>query len=414
MVARRDGVLKFMFRVADLRATQVVEPQVKAYLYTWGAGRTTAEGNCLFGDFEFFFFLLPFFRGRKKLTPFSLSFFLFPLSGDATPLPKKQTGEHVPVRCEELQIGYIDGALLLPLIIEHTVDERSPLCGHTHDSLLESGAEIVVTFHGTTEFGNPFAARRSYLPHDILWGHQFKKMIKAPNPHPNPNNPKAKIDTRYIVDVSKLHDVEPQAGLATLPPAALSRAVVGRAARCVPYPLLGENTLCLSDSLCLSRTRGGQVALMVRVGDTYPNQHLEVCVKAYLYRWRPQGASSGGSVGKGGRGKGGASRDGGDTVGDEAGASLPASRRESNSNASAAGGAAPGGRNQRDSRGSRGSLGAEAPPLFSVGEPDDFECLPLDVGYGDGSDRLMLWLPLVIKHVIDERSPLWHWATGRG
>ena len=44
VVARRDGVLKFMFRVADLRATQVVEPQVKAYLYTWGAGRTTADG----------------------------------------------------------------------------------------------------------------------------------------------------------------------------------------------------------------------------------------------------------------------------------------------------------------------------------------------------------------------------------
>ena len=85
----------------------------------------------------------------------------------------------------------------------------------------------------------------------------------------------------------------PSSGVwATLPPAALSRAVVGRAARCVPYPLLGENTLCLSDSLCLSRTRAGRVALMVRVGDTYPNQHLEVCVKAYLYRWRPRGGGA--------------------------------------------------------------------------------------------------------------------------
>ncbi len=26
---------------------------------------------------------------------------------------------------------------------------------------------------------------------------------------------------------------------------------------------------------------------MSRVGDTYPNQHLEVVVKAYLYRWNP-------------------------------------------------------------------------------------------------------------------------------
>ena len=27
---------------------------------------------------------------------------------------------------------------LLPIIIEHTIDERSPLCGHTFDSLTEA------------------------------------------------------------------------------------------------------------------------------------------------------------------------------------------------------------------------------------------------------------------------------------
>jgi hypothetical protein len=30
-------------------------------------------------------------------------------------------------------------------------DERSPLCGHTHDSLMALNAEVVVTFEGTTE-----------------------------------------------------------------------------------------------------------------------------------------------------------------------------------------------------------------------------------------------------------------------
>jgi len=30
-------------------------------------------------------------------------------------------GERIPVRCEQLDIGYIDGMLLLPLIIEHTI-----------------------------------------------------------------------------------------------------------------------------------------------------------------------------------------------------------------------------------------------------------------------------------------------------
>ena len=76
------------------------------YLYTWGEGRITAEG------------------------------------------------ERIPVRVESLYVDYIDGMLLLPLIIEHTVDERSPLCGHTHTSLLALNAEIVVTFEGTTEVGS--------------------------------------------------------------------------------------------------------------------------------------------------------------------------------------------------------------------------------------------------------------------
>ena len=71
----------------ELLGLQVIEPQVKAYLYTWGEGRNTAEG------------------------------------------------EHIPVRIESLDIGYIDGQLLLPLIEEHTIDERSPLCGHTYMSL---------------------------------------------------------------------------------------------------------------------------------------------------------------------------------------------------------------------------------------------------------------------------------------
>lgn len=62
-------------------------------------------------------------------------------------------GERIPVRVEPIELDYIDGMLLLPLIIEHTVDERSPLCGHTHTSLTQMNAEIVVTFEGTTEVG---------------------------------------------------------------------------------------------------------------------------------------------------------------------------------------------------------------------------------------------------------------------
>ena len=92
-----------------LPCLQVIEPQVKAYLYTWGEGRNTAEG------------------------------------------------EHIPVRIESLDIGYIDGQLLLPLIEEHTIDERSPLCGHTYMSL-KSVSVVAAALHVDTVPPAPVAA----------------------------------------------------------------------------------------------------------------------------------------------------------------------------------------------------------------------------------------------------------------
>ena len=47
-------------------------------------------------------------------------------------------------------------------------------------------------------------------------------------------------------------------------PSALSRAVVHRALRTVPYPLLGENTLVLSDSCILAPDDQGDLCLMFR------------------------------------------------------------------------------------------------------------------------------------------------------
>ncbi len=62
----------------------------------------------------------------------------------------------------------------------------------------------------------------------------------------------------------RLHDVEPLEGLEMLPPAQLSRLVAAKALRTVPYPLLGENTLVISDSVILAPDDTGQLALMVR------------------------------------------------------------------------------------------------------------------------------------------------------
>ena len=66
----------------------MIAPRVKAYLYTWGKPRYTAEGD------------------------------------------------RIPAKIEDLDIGYIDGMLLLPLVEEHMIDERSPLCSHSHESLM--------------------------------------------------------------------------------------------------------------------------------------------------------------------------------------------------------------------------------------------------------------------------------------
>ena len=75
---------------------QVIAPRVKAYLYTWGEPRYTIEGD----------------RIRAKM--------------------------------EDVDIGYIDGMLLLPLVEEHNIDERSPLCGHTHESLMAVSQHLLL------------------------------------------------------------------------------------------------------------------------------------------------------------------------------------------------------------------------------------------------------------------------------
>lgn len=39
----------------------------------------------------------------------------------------------------------------------------------------------------------------------------------------------------------------------------------------------------------------------------------------------------------------------------------------------------------------------------------DYSVKPLDVGFSTGEDRLLLWLPMTMTHVIDEDSPLSNW-----
>ena len=46
--------------------------------------------------------------------------------------------------------------------------------------------------------------------------------------------------------------------------------------------------------------------------------------------------------------------------------------------------------------------------------PQDYDQRMLEVGYEDGSERLLLWLPVICKHVITEESPLASWLRPSG
>jgi len=39
----------------------------------------------------------------------------------------------------------------------------------------------------------------------------------------------------------------------------------------------------------------------------------------------------------------------------------------------------------------------------------DYTVQPLEIGFASGQDRLLLWLPMTMTHVIDETSPLSNW-----
>eukprot|EP00878_Enallax_costatus_P041065 GHUV01047523.1.p1 GENE.GHUV01047523.1~~GHUV01047523.1.p1 ORF type:complete len:103 (+),score=3.48 GHUV01047523.1:363-671(+) len=54
--------------------------------------------------------------------------------------------------------------------------------GHTSASLEALGAEIVVTFEGTSELGDTFMTRQSYLPSEIHWGCTFVNIIQQAEP----------------------------------------------------------------------------------------------------------------------------------------------------------------------------------------------------------------------------------------
>ncbi|MBI5611390.1 MAG: ATP-sensitive inward rectifier potassium channel 10 [Deltaproteobacteria bacterium] len=127
IVAPRNGVPHLMFRLANQRGNQIVEARLQVALARW---ERTQEGETMrrFHDLEL-------------------------------------------VRQQSL-------LFVLTWTAMHPIDDRSPLHGATAQSLIEEGAELVVSFVGLDETMNQTVhARWSYRPDEIRWNHRYADII---------------------------------------------------------------------------------------------------------------------------------------------------------------------------------------------------------------------------------------------
>jgi potassium inwardly-rectifying channel subfamily J len=99
-------------------------------------------------------------------------------------LSKRQTKEDetIPLNLTDMNVGYDQGRdrlfLNWPLIIEHKIDERSPLFHMDKQTICQEKFEILVILEGTIEpTGMATQVKTSYLPDEIIWGARFERMI---------------------------------------------------------------------------------------------------------------------------------------------------------------------------------------------------------------------------------------------
>ena len=159
VVALRDGKMCLMFRVGDVRKSQIMEAHVRVHLFR---KRRTREG-----------LELPFYQ------------------------------QNLPVGidwlCDENQLDSIL-FLILPLTIVHVIDENSPIYEMQPKDLGNCDFEIVVVLEGTVEATSMLVqARTSYVADEILWGHEFI----------NTTDESKWRSGRYRIDFSVFDDTRP-------------------------------------------------------------------------------------------------------------------------------------------------------------------------------------------------------------
>ncbi|CAF3102687.1 unnamed protein product [Rotaria socialis] len=131
VICLRDGQITLQCRVGDMRKSHIVEAHVRMYLI------------------------------KKRVT---------------------LEGEVLPLHTYDMNVGFDKGVdrlfLIWPLVIEHIIDEQSPLFNISRADLAKQRFELVVILEGIIEStGMTTQARTSYLPSEILWGYRFERLI---------------------------------------------------------------------------------------------------------------------------------------------------------------------------------------------------------------------------------------------
>lgn len=131
VICLRDGQMTLQCRVGDMRKSHIVEAHVRMYLI------------------------------KKRVT---------------------LEGEILPLHTYDMNVGFDKGVdrlfLIWPLVIEHIIDEQSPLYDVSRADLVKQRFELVVILEGIIEStGMTTQARTSYLPSEILWGYRFERLI---------------------------------------------------------------------------------------------------------------------------------------------------------------------------------------------------------------------------------------------
>ena len=152
VICKRDGELCLLFRVGDMRKSHIVEAHLRGLLI------------------------------RKRVT---------------------QEGEVMPLYQHELDIGDEEGEcklfLVWPVILEHRINESSPLWDISAEDLQREQFELIIILEGIVEStGMTTQARTSYLPGEILWGHRFERLVSF-----------QKDNGQYLIDYSRFHSTIP-------------------------------------------------------------------------------------------------------------------------------------------------------------------------------------------------------------